>query len=104
MIVQPTTEQYELGDNFLKPIVNFEQSQSQSSLLTSNEEIASVTIELRKPTIDQLLCYPTVEQYHLKDKIIKPTVYYRAYHSTIHKSTLPFEVNPTILIQFGKQY
>ncbi|GIX78895.1 hypothetical protein CEXT_257701 [Caerostris extrusa] len=57
MIVQPTTEQYELGDNFLKPIVNFEQSQSQSSLITSNEEIASVTIELRKPTIDH--CFAT---------------------------------------------
>ncbi|GIY70336.1 hypothetical protein CDAR_61711 [Caerostris darwini] len=101
MIVYPTVEQFELKEPCLKPTINLE-DEAHNSPLTPQGKFPSITIELRKPTIDQLLCYPTVEQYHLKNNILKPTVYYRAYHSSIYKSSPPSELSPTIVVQFGK--
>ncbi|GIY70337.1 hypothetical protein CDAR_61721 [Caerostris darwini] len=100
MVVYPTVEQYELKGPCLKPTIMLG-DQSQGSLLTSHGEIPEITIELRKPTVDQLLCYPTVDQYHLEDTILKPTVYYRAYHS-LRKSSPSSKVSPAMVVQFGK--
>ncbi|GIY87271.1 hypothetical protein CDAR_368601 [Caerostris darwini] len=96
MIVLPTTEQYQLKDEILKPSISFKNNQIHNSFLTPNEEISITTIEMRKPTVDQLLCYPTIEQYHLKDNILNPIVNHKV---CLSKSS---NLTPVILIQFGK--
>ncbi|GIX96477.1 hypothetical protein CEXT_182131 [Caerostris extrusa] len=70
-------------------------------IMKNNPEI---TIEMQIPTIDQLICYPTVEQYYLDKNILKPTICHQTCSSSIHKQTCnsPSEPTPTILIKFGK--
>ncbi|GIY46071.1 hypothetical protein CEXT_478101 [Caerostris extrusa] len=96
MIVLPTTEQYQLKDEILKPTISLKYNQIHNSLKTSDKEISIKTIEMRKPTVDQLLCYPTVEQYNLKDNIINLIANHKICTSKPPNST------PIILIQFGK--
>ncbi|GIY17121.1 hypothetical protein CEXT_428621 [Caerostris extrusa] len=74
-------------------------TKNHNSLLTSHEEISTITIEMKKPTIEQLLCLPTVEQYNLKDPILKPIIRHKTKVSTIRK---PSNLTRQILIQFGK--
>ncbi|GIX87598.1 hypothetical protein CDAR_212221 [Caerostris darwini] len=96
MLLYPSTEQYKLPYPIFEATVN--------SLPTYQENIPTITIELQKPTIDQLICYPTVEQYYLADNMLKPTICHQTCRSFISKpmcksSTEPI---PTILIKFGK--
>ncbi|GIY21612.1 hypothetical protein CDAR_471381 [Caerostris darwini] len=95
MIAFPTTEQYQLKDEILKPTINLKYNQIHNSLSTS-VEISIKTIKMRKPAVDQLLCYPTVEQYHLKDNIINPIINHKIC------SPKPSNSTPKFLIQFGK--
>ncbi|GIY73775.1 hypothetical protein CEXT_46131 [Caerostris extrusa] len=96
MIVLPTTEQYQLEEEILKPSISFKNNQIHNSFSTSNEEISIITIEMRKPTVDQLLCYPTIEQYHHQDNILNPIVNHKVCLSK------PSNLTPIILIRFGK--
>ncbi|GIY27068.1 hypothetical protein CDAR_504341 [Caerostris darwini] len=99
MIALPSNEQYQLTDEILQPIIDLKQYQNHNSLSTPHEEMSTITIEMRKPTIEQLLCLPTVEQYNLKDPILTPIIRHKAKVSTIRK---PSNITRQILIQFGK--
>ncbi|GIX85827.1 hypothetical protein CEXT_410151 [Caerostris extrusa] len=52
MLVYPTVEQYQLQYPILEPTVKSQYHTGQSTHL---EDTVEITIELRKPTIDQLL-------------------------------------------------
>ncbi|GIX87600.1 hypothetical protein CDAR_212231 [Caerostris darwini] len=103
MLVYPSTEQYQLPYQILKPTTNFD---VYNNLPTYQEDIPEITIELQKPTIDQLISYPTVEQFYLSDNILKPIVSHQTCLSTAQQQTCkaPLENTPTILIKFGKPY
>ncbi|GIY29615.1 hypothetical protein CDAR_97571 [Caerostris darwini] len=71
LLVFPTTEQTLIPDNYLKPSVIFNQYPTPNNLATS-QTIPNITVELRQPTVDELLTYPTIEQFQHKHKILKP--------------------------------
>ncbi|GIY89743.1 hypothetical protein CDAR_546131 [Caerostris darwini] len=63
-----TTEQKNIIDTCLTPSVTFHASINH----TPTQIIPDITIELRQPTIDELITYPTIEQYLHKHNILKP--------------------------------
>ncbi|GIZ01787.1 hypothetical protein CEXT_717961 [Caerostris extrusa] len=74
LLVLPTTEQIRITDNYLKPTVIFNQYPTPNNY-TAPQKIPNITVEFRNPTVDELLTYPTLEQFQHKHKILKPTIF-----------------------------
>ncbi|GIZ02639.1 hypothetical protein CEXT_684931 [Caerostris extrusa] len=76
LLVLPTTEQIRLSNNCLKPTVTFHHYPPiNSNNLASSQTIPNITVEFRQPTVDELLTYPTIEQFQHKHKILKPVTF-----------------------------
>ncbi|GIY47985.1 hypothetical protein CDAR_620091 [Caerostris darwini] len=65
---------------------------------TSSKKIQIVIIDCEKLNIDEMLLYPTTEQYELSYPILEPTVNSNAYNS----QTTHHEYIPTVTIEMQK--
>ncbi|GIY10194.1 hypothetical protein CDAR_523441 [Caerostris darwini] len=73
LLVYPTIDQKLILENCLKPTVVFHEYHTPINH-TASQTIPDITVDLRNPTIDELLTYPTIEQLRHKHTILKPTI------------------------------
>ncbi|GIY95754.1 hypothetical protein CEXT_505631 [Caerostris extrusa] len=102
MLVFPTVEQHQLSYPILTLKIKFQSHRNQS---THFEDTPAITIELRQTTVDQLICFPTIEQYRLNDTILEPTICNKAHQPSIRNQicqSSSSEITSTILIHIGK--